>query len=73
MFAGNNNGSPTYFTTAFIWYCKIINKADNSLIRDFYPCYRKADSKPGMYDLANNVFYVNQRSGADFTVGQDIN
>lgn len=35
-----------------------------------YPVYRKADSKPGMYDIVNNQFYVNQGTG-EFTVGPD--
>lgn len=33
------------------------------LVRNFIPCYRKSDSKPGMYDLSNNVFYTNAGSG----------
>lgn len=37
------------------------------LIRNFIPVVRKSDSKPGMYDRVNGVFYTNQGSGADFT------
>ena len=33
-----------------------------------YPVYLKSDSKPGMYDIVNNVFYTNQGSG-EFLVG----
>ena len=44
-----------------------------SLVRDLVPCYRIADSKPGMYDLVGGVFYVNQSSGnIEFTVGSDV-
>lgn len=39
--------------------------------RDFIPCYRKSDSKPGMYDLVNNVFYTNQGTG-EFDIGGDV-
>lgn len=41
-------------------------------IREFIPCYRKADNKPGMYDIVNNVFYTNAGTG-EFTVGPDVN
>lgn len=37
-------------------------------IRNFVPCYRKADHKPGMYDIVNGVFYTNQGTG-EFIVG----
>lgn len=56
-----------------IWkfkYFKIYD--DSSIIRNFIPCYRKSDSKPGMYDLVTNTFYVNQGTGADFTVGNTV-
>ena len=36
---------------------------NNSLVRDFVPCIRNSDNKPGMYDRVNNVFYTNQGSG----------
>lgn len=32
-------------------------------VRDFVPCIRNSDNKPGLYDRANNVFYTNQGSG----------
>lgn len=38
-------------------------KKNNELIRYMIPCYRKADNKPGMYDLVNNEFYTNTGSG----------
>lgn len=38
---------------------------------DLYPCYRKSDSKPGMYDIVNNTFYTNAGTG-EFTVGNDV-
>lgn len=45
---------------------------DNTLLADYVPCYRKADNKPGMYDLVTGTFYVNQGTGDDFTVGPDV-
>ena len=44
---------------------------DSNLIRDFVPCYRKADNKPGMYDLVTGEFFVNQGEG-EFIVGPDV-
>lgn len=38
---------------------------------DLIPCYRKQDSKPGMYDLASDTFFVNQGS-REFDIGPDV-
>ena len=42
---------------------------NNTLIRNFLPVLRKSDNKPGMYDMVEGKFYVNQNTGADFTYG----
>jgi hypothetical protein len=44
-----------------IYSCQIYDSGE--LVRDFVPCYRNADSKPGMYDRKNEKFYTN--CGAD--------
>lgn len=44
----------------------------NVPVRNFIPCYRESDNKPGLYDLVNNEFYTNQGTG-DFEKGNDIN
>lgn len=36
------------------------------LIREYVPCYRKSDNKPGMYDLATKEFFTNTGTG-EFT------
>ena len=41
---------------------------NGALVRDFVPCVRKSDNKPGLYDRANGVFYANNGSG-EFGVG----
>ena len=41
------------------------------LVRNFVPCYRKADNKPGMYETVRGTFHVNQGTG-EFAVGLDI-
>lgn len=33
-------------------YCYFKN--NNTLVRDFIPCYRKSDNKPGLFDLCNS-------------------
>ena len=40
------------------------------LIADMYPCIRKADNKPGMYDIVRNTFYTNANSdSSEFITG----
>lgn len=41
------------------------------LIRDFIPCYRIADDKPGYYDIVNDVFYTNAGT-SDFILGPNV-
>ena len=41
------------------------------LVRDFVPCYRKSDKKPGMYDLVSDTFFTNAGTG-EFICGSDI-
>lgn len=52
-----------------IYYIKMYTSS--GIARDFIPCYRKSDSKPGMYDLVTNTFFTNIGTG-EFTVGQDV-
>ena len=53
------------------WGCavKIYNLQTSSI--NLYPCYRKADNKPGMYDLVTNTFFTNAGTG-EFTVGNNV-
>lgn len=66
LFAFNNNGTATRGTYK-IYKCKIYN--NNTLIRDFVPCYNSSNVR-GLYDLVNDVFYTNAGSGT-FTKGAD--
>lgn len=52
-----------------IFACKIYEAG--VLVRDFIPCYRKADNEAGMYDLVDGVFYTNAGTGS-FSVASDI-
>lgn len=35
----------------------------DTLVRDFIPCVRNTDGKPGMYDLVTETFFTNQGTG----------
>lgn len=52
-----------------IFACKISKGI--TIIADYVPCYRKADNKPGMYDLISQSFLTNQGTG-EFLVGPDV-
>lgn len=45
---------------------------NGTLIKDFIPCYRKTDSKPGLYEVVGGAFYTNSGTDADFTVGANV-
>lgn len=54
------------------YYLKIyLDLSFTALLRNFIPCYRKADNKPGMYDLVTKTFFTNQGTG-EFIVGADV-
>ena len=69
------------FTAYYSGYNSSFNMAGNVYIYEYYrdgelfanlvPCYRIFDHKPGMYDIVNDVFYVNQGTG-EFLVGPDV-
>lgn len=44
---------------------------NNSLIMELVPCYRKADSVIGLYDMETQTFFTNSGSGT-FTKGSDV-
>ena len=52
-----------------IYKCSI--KDNNTLVRNFIPCYRKSDNEIGMYDTVNKVFYTNQGTGT-FLKGNNV-
>jgi len=66
----NSNAAPIYiFAGNWLGRMQFINlgariysltfTADGVKEADFVPCYRKSDSKPGMYDTVSQAFYVN--------------
>ena len=56
LFSGRNiSGGMT------IYDCKLYD--GGSLVRNFIPCIRKSDNKPGMYDTVSKTFYTNAGTG----------
>lgn len=68
------NGNPAVrrYAYARIYYFNVFDTVSDTQISKFVPCYRKLDSKPGMYDLVTKQFFTNQGTG-EFIVGPDIN
>lgn len=54
---------------AKMYYCKMYD--DQTLIRDFIPVKRNSDNVLGMYDLVNDVFYINSGTGS-FISGEEL-
>lgn len=52
--------------TVKVYHCKMYT--GDTLIRDFIPCFRKSDNKPGMYDLVSKEFFTSVGPG-EFTYG----
>ena len=69
LFASNYQGSPENPAAVRIYSCQIYD--NNILVRNFVPCYRKADNVAGLYDLVNGVFYTNAGSSS-FVIGGNI-
>ena len=45
---------------------------NNVLVRNFVPCYRRADNAIGLYDTVDGKFYTNEGTGS-FSKGSDVN
>lgn len=55
---GLPNGTNGFAAAGTRWKRFIIyEKSNNEKVRDFYPCYRKSDSKAGMWDKVGQTFY----------------
>ena len=72
LFARNfrTDGTASPYWSGRIYFFKMT--VGNELVRDFIPCVRISDSKPGLYDVVNKYFYINQGTGADFSVGSYV-
>lgn len=73
--------SSTTNLKAKIYYCKVTNLSDNTLVRNLVPCYTNQsvtnngttypENTIGLYDIVNNIFYVNAGSGV-FIKGNNV-
>lgn len=70
LFAGTwSNHNNVYYLSANIYKVKIYTSG--VIKRNLIPCYRISDGVIGMYDLIDNVFYVNRGTGI-FNKGNNI-
>ena len=61
LFADCTGETPDRFIQARIMHCKIYD--GGTLVRDFVPVIRNADSKPGLWDDVTQQFYTNAGTG----------
>jgi len=57
----DSNSSYPYPGAKKLYRCVFIK--NGSIVRDFYPCIRNADNKPGLYDRISNYFFTNSGTG----------
>ena len=69
LFAINSGGKAANYSKSRFYSCKFYESG--VLVRNFVPCYRKADSVAGMYDLVNRRFHTNKGTGT-FTLGGNV-
>lgn len=62
----SNDSSLSSYSKMKLYSCQMYY--ETTMVRNFIPCYRNSDNIIGLYDLINNVFYINQGTGA-FTYG----
>lgn len=62
----------TYKHKGKIWTVEVSNGRTNAVYRRYVPCYRKADSKPGFYEVIRGKFFTNSGGSPDFGVGPDV-
>ena len=64
LYIFNCNQEGTATSSGFIGNLyRLTIKENDVIVRDYIPCYRKSDSKPGLYDIVNKQFYTNAGSG----------
>ena len=64
-------GGSSYYSRLKVYEVRFYNNTTSELIGHYVPCYRKADTEIGLYDVVNDKFYAN--SGSDtFSKGADV-
>lgn len=69
LFSNDESG---FANNTFFGDVVFVDKVSGDEIGWLVPCYRKADSEIGMYDLVNGVFYTNYNTTGYFTRGDDV-
>lgn len=64
-----SNGNTQYHSSFCYEYAAF--REDGVFMREYIPCYRKDDRKPGMYDLVTREFYTNVGTG-EFELGPEV-
>lgn len=72
LFCSWQNATPSPYR-----YCKgkmyrLQITLNDTLTRDLIPCTRDSDSKVGMYDIVNDVFYTTGNSSYNFVAGPNV-
>lgn len=68
----SNRGSGTLGSFSAYKFRELKIYENGILIHHYYPCYRKSDNEPGIYDVITNTFSTNNGTG-DFICGNDVN
>lgn len=68
----SNRGSGTLGSFSAYKFRELKIYENGILIHHYYPCYRKSDNEPGIYDVITNTFLTNNGTG-DFICGNDVN
>lgn len=68
----SNRGSSTLGSFSAYKFRELKIYENGILIHHYYPCYRKSDNEPGIYDVITNTFLTNNGTG-DFICGNDVN
>lgn len=66
LFSMNNSNAPAEMGGIKRIY-HFSAKSNDNAICDMYPCIRKSDNKPGMYDLITEQFFTNSGTGEFIT------
>ena len=59
-------------TLAKIYYLKLKDNSNDTLLRDFIPCIRVSDNAVGLYDKVSNTFFGNEGTGNALMAGPVI-
>lgn len=65
----NTESAGANYWNGNLYYCKIWD--NETLVRNFIPCYRKNDNVVGLYDSVNGEFYANAGTG-NFAKGPNV-